>query len=151
MDSTSLKKRIEEDMKTTMRAQNKQRLAVIRLIMAAVKQREVDERITLNDEQVLAVLDKMVKQRRDSVSQYQTAGRQDLVDQESYEITVIQEFMPAALSETEIDAFVSEAITASGAKSAQDMGKIMAILKPKVQGRADMGKISAKVKARLAG
>ena len=137
-------------MKSAMRAAEKRRLGVIRLLMAAVKQREVDERITLDEGQVIAVIEKMIKQRRDSISQYQTAGRQDLVDQEVYEVDVLQAYMPAALSEAEVDALIEAAITSTGAASAKDMGKVIAALKAQVQGRADMGKVSAKVKARLA-
>lgn len=146
----SLKQRIEEDMKSAMRAKEKERLGVIRLILAALKQREVDERITLDNAQVLAILDKMIKQRRDSFSQYEAAGRAELAAQEAFEIGLIQEYLPAQLSEAEIDTLIGEAITASDAASAKDMGKIMAALKPRVQGRADMGVVGAKIKARLA-
>ncbi len=147
----SLKLRITEDMKAAMRGGDKRRLGVIRLIQAAIKQREVDERIELDDAQVLATLDKMVKQRRDSISQYEKAGRDDLVQQEDYEIGVIQEYLPAALSEGEIDALVDEAIAATGASSMRDMGAVMAQLKPQLQGRADMGAVSKKIKSRLGG
>ena len=136
-------------MKSAMREKDKPRLGVIRLVMAAIKQREVDERIDLDDTQVLAVMDKMIKQRRDSLEQYESAGRQDLADQESYEITVLQEFMPAGLGEDEIAAIISDAIASTGASSMQDMGKVMGIVKPKVQGRADMGAVSQQVKAAL--
>lgn len=146
----SLKQRIEEDMKSAMRAKEKERLGVIRLILAALKQREVDERISLDDAQVLAILDKMIKQRRDSFSQYEAAGRAELAAQEAFEIGLIQEYLPVQLSEAEIDTLIGEAITASGAASAKDMGKIMATLKPHVQGRADMGVVGAKIKTRLA-
>ena len=129
-----------------MRAKDKPRLGVLRLVMAAIKQREVDERIELDDTQVLAVLDKMVKQRRDSLSQYETAGREDLAQQESYEINILQEFMPTALSESELDALIRQAVKASGASTMKDMGKLMAELRPNVQGRADMGLVSQKVK-----
>ena len=145
----SLKQRINEDMKTAMRAKDSQRLGVIRLIMAAIKQREVDERISLDDTQVLAVLDKMVKQRRESISQFQTAGRQDLVDKENFELNVLQEYLPAALSDSEIESLVEEAIKNSAASTVKDMGAVMAILRPQVQGRADMGLISKKVKDKL--
>jgi uncharacterized protein YqeY len=138
-------------MKAAMKGGDKPRLAVIRLINAAIKQREVDERIELSDDQVLAVLDKMVKQRRDSVAQYQQAGRNELADQERFEIGIIQEYLPAALSEQEIAALVDEAIADSGASGMQDMGKVMGGLKPKLQGRADMGAVSALVKQKLAG
>jgi uncharacterized protein YqeY len=145
----SLKDQITGDMKDAMRAGDKSRLAVIRLILAAVKQREVDERIVLDDTQVLAVLDKMVKQRRDSVSQYQAGNRQDLADKEQAEIELIQSYLPAQLTDAELDALVADAIKTSGAAGIKDMGKVMGLLKPKVQGRADMGQVSAKIKAKL--
>lgn len=145
----TLKDRITEEMKNAMRAKNKERLGVIRLILSACKQIEVDERIELDDTRVLAVLDKMVKQRRDSAKQYQDAGRQELADQENYEISVIQEFLPAALSEAEILTLVDQAIADSGAESARDMGKVMALLKPQLQGRADIGAVSQVVKGKL--
>jgi len=132
-----------------MKGGDKARLAVVRLMLAAVKQREVDERIELDDSQVLAVLDKMVKQRRDSIRQYGDAGRDDLVAQEAAEIEVIQEFLPTALSEDEIDAIIEAAITETGAASMRDMGKVMGIVKPQVQGRADVGQVSGRVKQRL--
>lgn len=150
-ETGSLKKRIEEDMKAALRAGDKRRLGAIRLILAAIKQREVDERIVLEDAQILAVLDKMAKQRRESVAQYQTAGRQDLVEQESFELEVIQGYMPAALSEAELDELINAAITETGASSIKDMGKVMGVLKPRVQGRADMGAVSARIKAILSG
>jgi hypothetical protein len=132
-----------------MKAGDKVRLGVIRLILAAVKQREVDERIELDDAQVLAVLDKMVKQRRDSIEQFGAAGRQDLVDVERFEVEVIQGYLPAALSEAELTALIESAVTASGAAAMSDMGRVMAVLRPQVQGRADMGAVSAMVKRRL--
>lgn len=144
-----LKQRLSDETKNAMRAKDKPRLGVLRLIQAAIKQREVDERITLDDTQVLAVLDKMLKQRRDSLAQYESAGRQDLAEQEAYEITLIQEFMPSALSDAEIADIVKEAIAASGAASMQDMGKVMGIVKPKVQGRADMAMVSQQIKSAL--
>ena len=144
-----LKDQLQADMKTAMKAGDKPRLGVIRLMMAAIKQREVDERIALDDAQVLAVLDKMVKQRRDSVEQYGAAGRQDLVDVERFELEVIQGYLPAALDEAELAALVEDAVTASGAAAMSDMGKVMALLKPRVQGRADMGAVSTLVKRRL--
>lgn len=147
--ANSLKEQIQEDMKTAMRAKDKQRLATIRLIQAAIKQKEVDERIELSDDQVIAVLEKMLKQRRDSIEQYGKAGRQDLVDQESFEVGIIQTYMPQPLSQEELETLISEAISESGATSAKDMGKIMGILKPKVQGRADMKAISAQIKQKL--
>jgi uncharacterized protein YqeY len=144
-----LKSQIQSDMKTAMKAGDKTRLGVIRLILAAVKQREVDERIELDDSQVLAVLDKMVKQRRDSIEQFSAAGRQDLVDVERFEVEVIQGYLPAALTEAEIADLVESAVGESGAAAMSDMGKVMAILRPQVQGRADMGAVSALVKRRL--
>ena len=132
-----------------MRAQDKPRLGVLRLIMSEFKKIEVDERIELDDTRVLAVLDKMIKQRRDSVKQYLDAGRQELAEVENYEIGVIQEFMPAGLSAEEISAIVKQAIAESGAESARDIGKVMAIVKPQVQGRADMGEVSKLVKSAL--
>ena len=138
-------------MKTALKAGDKRRLGAVRLILAAVKQKEVDERKELADPEVLAVLEKMLKQRRDSISQYEQAGRTDLAEQEAYEVGVIQGYMPAALGEAEISALIEEAIAATGAKAMADMGKVMAIVKPKIQGRADMGAVSARVKQRLAG
>jgi len=132
-----------------MKGGDKSRLAVIRLIMAAVKQREVDERIELDDSQVLAVLDKMVKQRRDSIQQYTDAGRDELAAQEQAEIEIIQDFMPEALGDDEIAAIVDAAISETGAESMRDMGKVMASVKPQVQGRADVGKVSGLVKQKL--
>jgi len=145
----SLKEQITSDMKDAMRAKAKERLGTIRLILAGIKQREVDERIELNDEQVLAVLDKMVKQRRDSIAQYRDAGREELAAIEEAELVIIQHYLPEALSEAEIDKMIDEAISNSGAESMKDMGKVMGVLKPKVQGRADMGAVSARIKARL--
>ncbi len=147
--SESLKQRIDADMKTAMREKDKDRLGTIRLILAAIKQREVDERITLDDTQVLAILDKMVKQRRDSIEQFRAAGREELAIKEEAELAVIQGYMPAALSDAELDSLIAEAVAASGAKTMQEMGKVMGLLKAKVQGRADMGAVSAKIKARL--
>jgi uncharacterized protein YqeY len=149
MPNAMLKQRLVEDMKTAMKAGEKRRLGVIRLINAAIKQREVDERIELDDTQVLAVLDKMLKQRRDSITQYEAAKREDLAEQERYEIGVCQEYLPAALSDDEIAALIEMAVAAAGALSQKDMGKVMAILKPQVQGRADVGAVSALVKQRL--
>jgi len=144
-----LKQQITDAMKAAMKGGDKPRLAVIRLIMAAIKQREVDERIELDDSQVLAVLDKMIKQRRDSIQQYSDAGRDELAAQEAAEIEVIQDFMPAALSEDEVTAIVDAAIAETGAASMRDMGKVMGIVKPKVQGRADVGMVSQLVKQKL--
>ncbi len=144
-----LKTRISDDMKSAMKSGDKRRLGTIRLLLAAIKQREVDERIELNDEQVLAVLDKMVKQRRDSLDQYEKAGREDLAEQESFEIEILQEYLPEALSEEEISALVKQAIADTSAESMRDMGKVMGQLKPKLQGRADIGAVSAMVKQQL--
>ena len=145
----ALKDRITEDMKSAMRAGEKDRLAAIRLILAAVKQREVDERITLDDTQVLAVLDKMVKQRRESIAQFQSGGRGDLVAKENAELAILQAYLPAQMSEAELDALIGEAIAATGATSVKDMGKVMGVVKGKAQGRADMSAVSARIKARL--
>ncbi|MFP5506070.1 MAG: GatB/YqeY domain-containing protein [Gammaproteobacteria bacterium] len=147
----SLKARIQEDMKDAMRSGDKRRLGVIRLILAAVKQREVDERIELDDTQVLAVLDKMLKQRRESLAQYEQAGRADLAEQESFEIGVVQNYLPQPLSPAEVDALIVAAIAETGAAGIKDMGKVMGILKPKLQGRADMGAVSGQIKAKLGG
>ncbi len=147
----SLKARLTEDMKTAMKAGEKDRLAVIRLVNSAIKQREVDERIVLDDAQVLAVLERMIKQRRDSVSQFEAAGREDLAAVERAEIAVIQTYMPAPLSEAEVEAAVLASIAESGAAGPQDMGKVMAVLKPRIAGRADMGALSGLVKKKLAG
>ncbi len=146
-----LKSRINEDMKAAMRAKDAPRLAAIRLLLAAIKQKEVDERVELTDTDVIAIIDKMIKQRRDSITQYEAGRRQDLADAEKFEITVLQTYMPQALSEAEIAAAVAAAVQASGAKAMADMGKVMAVLKPKLAGRADMGKVSALVKSKLAG
>ena len=145
----SIKDRIQQDMKDAMRARDRARLATIRLIMAAIKQREVDERIDLDDTQVIAVLEKMVKQRRESIAQFEQAGRDDLVAKENSELEVITPYMPAALSEAEINQLIDAALTATGAASIRDMGKMMAELKPQLTGRADMGAVSALIKARL--
>lgn len=144
-----LKAQITEDMKAAMRAKDAPRLSAIRLLLAAIKQREVDERIELSDADVLATIDKMLKQRRDSVSQYEAGGRQDLADVEKFEIGVLSGYMPQQLSEAEIAAEVAAAVEAAGAKAMQDMGKVMALLKPRLAGRADMAKVSSLVKARL--
>jgi uncharacterized protein YqeY len=151
MAEQALKARITEDMKAAMRAQEKERLATIRLIQAAIKQREVDERIELNDEQVLAVLEKMLKQRRDSIDQYTKGDRKDLADKEQAEVEIIQTYMPEPLSDAELAAIIDDAISSTGAESMKDMGKVMGIIKPKVQGRADMGALSGQIKARLGG
>jgi uncharacterized protein len=138
-------------MKAAMRAGEKERLGVIRMITSAIKQREVDERITLDDAQVLTVLDKMIKQRKESLVQFQAGNRQDLVDKESAEIALLQTYLPAQLSGAEIDALIAEAIAATGAASVKDMGKVMGIIKAKAQGRADMAAVGAKIKAKLGG
>jgi len=147
----TLKQQLTDDMKTAMRGGDKHRLGVIRLVLAAVKQREVDERIELDDTQVLAVLEKMLKQRRDSVAQYESAGRQDLADVERAEMTVIEAYLPAKLDQAEIDALVEAAVAETGASSPRDMGKVVAAVKAKAAGRADMAVVSARIKARLAG
>jgi hypothetical protein len=147
----SLKERITEDMKAAMRAGAKERLGVIRMITAAIKQREVDERIVLDDAQVLGVLEKMIKQRKESLVQFQAGNRQDLVDKESAEITLLQGYLPAQLTDSEIDSLIGEAIAASGATGIKDMGKVMGIIKGKAQGRADMAAVGAKIKAKLGG
>ncbi|UCE76375.1 MAG: GatB/YqeY domain-containing protein [Gammaproteobacteria bacterium] len=147
----SLKEQIQQDMKEAMRGGDKRRLGVIRLVMAAIKQREVDERIELDDAGITAVLDKMAKQRRESVAQYSKAGRDDLVDQENFELEVLKSYLPEQLGEAEIDAMIEATIQTTGAASVKDMGKVMGQLKPKLQGRADMGAVSARIKARLSG
>jgi uncharacterized protein YqeY len=147
----SLKDQIQNDMKAAMRGGDKARLGVIRLITSAIKQREVDERITLDDTAVMAILEKMIKQRRDSIAQFQAGGRPELVEAEQAEIAILQTYLPAALSEDELDAIIQAAVAESGAAGIKDMGKVMGLVKPKVQGRADMGAVSAKIKSRLAG
>jgi uncharacterized protein YqeY len=151
MTASSLRDRVQEDMKAAMRAREKEKLDAIRLILAAIKQREIDERITLDDAQILAVLDKMLKQRRESVAQYTTAGRTDLVAQENLEIGIIQSYLPTPLSDTEINTMIDRCMTETGATSARDMGKVMGMLKPELQGRADIAAVSARVKERLGG
>jgi hypothetical protein len=145
----ALKDRITEDMKTAMRAGEKERLGTVRLLLAAIKQREVDERITLDDGQVLAVIEKMIKQRREAISQFESGGRSDLVAKENAEIGVLQGYLPAQLTAAELDALISEAITATGAASIKDMGKVMGFVKPKAQGRTDLGALSARIKQKL--
>lgn len=144
-----MKEKIQEDMKNAMRARDNERLGVIRLMLAAIKQKEIDERITLDDAAIFVVLDKMLKQRRDSAEQYKTANRADLAAQENYEIEIIQAYMPEPLSGEEIEQMIQAAIQESQAATMQDMGKVMAILKPKIQGRADVGSVSQKVKSLL--
>ena len=145
----TLKERITEDMKGAMRSGDKERLAAIRLALAAIKQREVDERIALDDGQVLAVLEKMIKQRKEAITQFQSGGRQDLVAKETAEITVLQAYLPEPMSEAEVDALIARAVAETGAPSVKDMGKVMAAVKSQAQGRADMGVVSARVRARL--
>jgi uncharacterized protein len=145
----TLKERITEDMKGAMRAGEKERLGTIRLVLAAIKQREVDERITLDDGQVLAVLEKMIKQRREAITQFESGGRADLVAKEQAELAVLQTYLPAQLSETEIDALIAEAIASTEAASIKDMGKVMGAVKAKAQGKADMGAVSARIKQKL--
>jgi uncharacterized protein YqeY len=145
----ALKERVTEDMKAAMRAAEKERLATIRLLLAAIKQREVDERITLDDGQVLAVIEKMIKQRREAIPQFESGGRADLVAKETAEIGVLQAYLPAQLTPAEIDALITEAIAATGAASIKDMGKVMGFVKGKAQGRADMGALSARIKQKL--
>ncbi|MBY8086967.1 GatB/YqeY domain-containing protein [Vibrio fluvialis] len=141
---------LKDEQKLAMKAKDKARLGTIRLALSAIKQREVDEQITLSDDDILAVLTKMVKQRRDSVTQFEAANRQDLADAEKAEITVLEEFMPQPLSEEEVGALIDSAIAQSEPAGMQDMGKVMALLKPQIQGRADMGKVSGLVRAKLA-
>ena len=145
----TLKAKLTDDMKSSMKGGNKDRLGVIRLILAAIKQIEVDERIELDDDRIITVLDKMAKQRRESISQFSSAGRDDLIAIEEAELVIIQEYLPAALSESEINDLVEQAINATGAETIKDMGKVMGMLKPQLQGRADMGQVSQLIKSRL--
>jgi uncharacterized protein YqeY len=147
----TLKERITEDMKAAMRASDKERLSTIRMVQAAIKQREVDERIVLDDAQVIAVLEKMVKQRRESVAAFEQGGRTDLADKEKSEIALLATYLPVQLSAAEVDALIKEAIAATGATSVKDMGKVMGAVKAKAAGRADMGAVSARIKAALGG
>jgi len=147
--SESIRDQLNEDMKEAMRAKDKDRLGVIRLALAAIKQKEIDDRITLDDSDVLAVFDKMVKQRRESIRQYRDAKREDLAQKEEFEVTVLQDYLPTALTSDELKKIISHAIKESGASSAKDMGKLMALLKPQVQGRADMSEVSKIVKESL--
>jgi len=149
MSKSELIARINEDVKSAMRNKDKERLGTLRLITAAFKQKEVDERIELTDADALAVLDKMLKQRKDSIEQYTKADRNDLADKEKAEVAIIQEYMPAQLSDAEIDQMIDEAISATGASGMKEMGKVMGMLKPKMQGKADMGAVSGKIKAKL--
>ncbi|MCG1054086.1 GatB/YqeY domain-containing protein [Mycetohabitans sp. B5] len=145
----SLKDRINDDMKVAMRARDSERLATIRLLLAAIKQREVDERTTLDDTAIVTIVDKLIKQRKDSISQFQSAGREDLVAKESAELVVLQQYMPAQLSAADVAAQVQDAIAQAGAAGPQDMGKVMTLLKGRLAGRADMTAVSAQVKAAL--
>jgi len=145
----TLKERITEDMKAAMRASDKERLSTIRMVQAPIKQREVDERITLDDAQVIAVLEKMVKQRRESIAQFEQGGRPDLAEKEQAEIALLKTYLPAPLSEAELDALVRDAISSTGATSIKDMGKVMGVVKAQAAGRADMGAVSARIKAAL--
>jgi uncharacterized protein YqeY len=147
----ALKDRVTEDMKTAMRAGDKERLGTIRLILSAVKQREVDERITLDDSQVLAAIEKMIKQRKEAITQFEAGGRADLVAKETAEIGILQGYLPAQMSDAEIDALIAETIASTGAASIKDMGKVMGAVKAKAQGRADMGAVSARIKQKLSG
>ncbi|MEW5781953.1 MAG: GatB/YqeY domain-containing protein [Pseudomonadota bacterium] len=147
----SLRERITEDMKSAMKAKDTARLAAIRLLIAAIKQKEVDERIVLDDAGVVGVIEKMIKQRKDSIAQYEAAKRQDLADAEKFEIEVLSAYMPQPLSADEVDAIVAQAIEESGAKAMAEMGKVMALVKPRIAGRADMSEVSKLVKAKLAG
>ena len=146
---SDLKTQITEDMKASMRSGDKARLGVIRMLQAAIKQREVDERIVLDDAAVTAVITKMIKQRRDSISQYESAGRQELADQEAAEISVLEAYMPQQMTEAEVESAIAAALAESGATAVADMGRVMAILKPRLQGRADIGRVSGRVRQRL--
>ena len=145
----TLKERVQEDMKAAMRAKDAARLSAVRLLLAAMKQKEVDERIELADADVLGIIEKMVKQRRESIAQYEKAARQDLADQEKFEIGVLQAYLPQQMGEAEIAQAIAAALAESGAGGVKDMGKVMALLKPRLAGRADLGKVSAQVKAKL--
>jgi len=149
MSSSALKDQIQDAMKTAMKSGDKERLAVIRLIMSAMKQVEVDERTELDDNRVLGILDKMVKQRRESISQFNAGGRQDLAEKEQAEIGIISDFLPQALSDAEIESIINKAISETGAASMKDMGKVMGLVKPQITGRADMGAVSGKIKSLL--
>ncbi|OGT80222.1 MAG: glutamyl-tRNA amidotransferase [Gammaproteobacteria bacterium RIFCSPLOWO2_02_FULL_52_10] len=146
---SGLKQRLNDEVKSAMRSQNKERLAILRVIMAALKQKEVDERIELDDSHVLSILDKLAKQHRDSIEQFKNGGRDDLVKKETGELQVVLEFMPTPLTDAEIEQIIRETITAAGATGVKEMGKVMSQLKPRVQGRADMGKVSGMVKQLL--
>lgn len=145
----ALKERITDEMKAAMKGGDKERLGTIRMILAAIKQREVDERITLDDSQVLSVLEKMIKQRKESIAQFESGGRADLVAKEQSELTLLQSYLPAQLSDAEIDALIASAVASTGATSIKDMGKVMAVVKAQAQGRTDMGALSARIKQKL--
>jgi len=147
----ALREQLNDDIKNAMRARDSERLNALRLLSAAAKQREVDERITLDDAALIAIVEKEIKKRRESIAQYEKGQRQDLADKEKFEISVIEAYLPKQLSQAEIDAIVAETLASTGAKSPADMGKVMGVLKPKLAGKADMGKVSAMVKAKLAG
>ena len=149
--SMSLKSQVVEDMKTAMRAKDAARLSTIRMLLAAIKQREVDERIELTDADVLTIIDKMIKQRRDSITQFEAGKREDLAAIERAEVELLATYMPARLADAEIDSLIADAIASTGASGMADMGKVMAVLKPKLAGRADIGAVSARIKAKLAG
>jgi uncharacterized protein len=146
-----LREQLNEDMKSAMKAREAEKLGAIRLLLSEVKRREVDERVTLDDAGVISVVEKMIKQRKDSISQFEKAARQDLADKEKFELGILEAYLPQQLSQAEIDAIIAEALSSTGAKSAADMGKVMGVVKPRLAGRADMGKVSALVKAKLAG
>jgi hypothetical protein len=150
MSESALKTRIQEDMKAAMRAGEKERLGTIRLILAAVKQQEVDTRLELSDSDVITILDKMTKQRKESITHFSKAQRNDLVDKEEAELLIIQTYLPQQLSDAEIDSLIEDAMKATGASSIKDMGKVMGLLKPQLHGRADMGQVGARIKSRLA-
>ena len=147
----ALREQLNEDIKTAMKARDSERLGALRLLSAAAKQREVDERITLDDAALIAIVEKEIKKRRESIAQYEKGQRQDLADKEKFEISVIEAYLPKQLSQAEVDAIVAEALASTGAKTPADMGKVMGVLKPRLAGKADMGKVSAMVKAKLAG
>jgi uncharacterized protein YqeY len=146
----ALREQLNEDIKTAMKARQAEKLGALRLLLAAVKQREVDERIILDDAGVISVVEKMIKQRKDSISQFEKGARQDLADKEKFEVAILEAYLPQQLAQAEIDAIIADAVAATGAKSPADMGKVMGAVKPKLAGRADMGKVSALVKAKLA-
>ena len=149
MTDSALKTRINDDVKTAMRSKDKERLGTLRLLTAAIKQIEVDERVELNDDQIIAVIEKMLKQRKDSIEQFEKAGRTELAEVEIKEIAILKEFMPEQLSDADVDALIDEAIASTGAEAMKDMGKVMGMLKPKLAGKADMGSVSGKIKAKL--